>query len=227
MDIKKLSEEFPRDAIHWRAQTLTRNSDKALALAYLDARDVMDRLDDVCGPENWQDEYIETAKGRIVCRLGIRINDEWVWKSDGAGETAVEGEKGGISDALKRAAVKWGIGRYLYRMDAVWAPCESYEKNGKKHWSKWKGSPWDFVRTGAPAKSTETPPQPNYRQIANNMITAMKNAATYAKWNAITTDAKFKADLAKLEADAPPMAAEVRKAIGDAKMRIDPAGQAA
>lgn len=146
MNLKDLAAEFPREAIHWRAQTLTRNGDKALALAYLDARDVMDRLDEVCGPENWQSRYVETAKGRVLCEIGIKIGDEWVWKSDGAGDTAVEGEKGGISDALKRAAVQWGIGRYLYRLEAVWAPCETYEKNGKQYWKAWKGSPWNHVR---------------------------------------------------------------------------------
>lgn len=153
MRLIDLAAEFPREVIHWRSQTLTRNGDKALALAYLDARDVMDRLDEVCGPEGWQDKYVETVKGRIICSIGIKVGDEWVWKSDGAGDTAVEGEKGGISDALKRAAVKWGIGRYLYRLDAVWAPCETYEKNGKKVFSKWVGSPWGSVR---PLKKPDT-----------------------------------------------------------------------
>jgi len=165
-----LSKPFPREAIHWRAQNLTQSGDKALALAYLDARDVMDRLDEVCGPANWQSRYTETARGRVLCEIGIRIDGEWVWKSDGAGDTAVEGEKGGISDALKRAAVQWGIGRYLYRLDAVWAPCESVEKGGKRYWKAWKGSPWDSVRgaqrqpqqpaSPAPAKPTAPPAKP-------------------------------------------------------------------
>lgn len=131
--IEKLSAPFPPDQIHWRAQTLTKDKTKALALAYLDARDVMDRLDLAVGPENWQDSYVETVKGRVVCTLSIRVGDEWVSKSDGAGDTAVEGEKGGISDAFKRAAVKWGIGRYLYNLADVWAPCETYNEK----WSKW------------------------------------------------------------------------------------------
>ena len=117
-----------------------------MALAYLDARDVMDRLDLVCGPENWQSEYVETAKGRVICKIGIRVTDDWVWKSDGAGDTAVEGEKGGISDAFKRAAVHWGIGRYLYRLSAPWVPCDTYERQGKQHWKAWKESPWDHVK---------------------------------------------------------------------------------
>lgn len=160
MDISALSAEFPRSAVHWRAQTLTKGGDKALALAYLDARDVMDRLDAVCGPANWQSHFDETAKGRVICRLSIRIGDEWITKSDGAGDTAVEGEKGGISDALKRAAVSWGVGRYLYRLPAVWTSCESYEDGrGKRQWKAWRGDPWDGVRaTKAPAaRATDAP----------------------------------------------------------------------
>ncbi len=136
MNFDKLSAPFPADAIHWRAQSVTdKNGGAALALAYLDARDVMDRLDNAVGPENWQDRYEETAKGRLICTLSIRVGDEWISKSDGAGNTDVEGDKGAISDALKRAAVKWGIGRYLYDLENVWAPCE-LGTNGK--WRKWK-----------------------------------------------------------------------------------------
>lgn len=133
----RLSAPFAPTAIHWRAQTVTTDGTKALALAYLDARDVMDRLDDAVGPANWRDSYLETPKGRTFCTLEIRVDGEWIAKTDGAGDTDVEGEKGSISDALKRAAVKWGIGRYLYDLGNVWAACESYEANGKKKWKKW------------------------------------------------------------------------------------------
>jgi len=153
-DIKLLFAEFPRDAISWRAQSVTQAGDKALALAYIDARDVMDRLDEVCGAENWQDRY-EFHGTRTICYLSIRVDGEWVTKADGAGDSDVEAEKGAISDALKRAAVKWGVGRYLYAIPAPWVPCETSEFKGKKQWKKWIGNPWDFVRgipTQQPAK---------------------------------------------------------------------------
>ena len=161
MDMKALSAPFPPEAVHWRAQSVTKDGTKALALAYIDARDVMDRLDEVCGPENWQTEYLETAKGRLICRLSLRIGDEWVTKSDGAGETQVEGDKGAISDALKRAAVSWGIGRYLYRLPAPWVPCECGEWKGKKQWRKWKADPWQYVK-GAPPQSSPQHPEPEF-----------------------------------------------------------------
>lgn len=146
--LSMLSDEFPRENISWRAQSVTKQGDKAMALAYIDARDVMDRLDLVCGPENWQDSYQETAKGRLICTLSINVGGDWISKSDGAGNTDVEGDKGAISDALKRAAVKWGVGRYLYDIASPWVPCECYpeKRNDKWVWKAWKGSPWDFVR---------------------------------------------------------------------------------
>lgn len=120
--IASLADPFDPSQVHWRAQAVSNG--KALALAYIDARDVMDRLDTICGPENWQDRYEETPRGRIICTLSININGYWVNKSDGAGNTDVEGDKGAVSDALKRAAVKWGIARYLYSLGNIWVPCE-------------------------------------------------------------------------------------------------------
>lgn len=123
---QQLAGYFPPDRVHWRVGATWGDDDSkgGIALAYIDARDVMDRLDAVVGPERWADEYHETPSGRVICRLSIEVvypgaQLEWVTKSDGAGATATEGEKGAISDAFKRAAVKWGIGRYLYDLPVV------------------------------------------------------------------------------------------------------------
>lgn len=152
----RLKAAFPRETVSWRAQGITTQGDKAMALAYIDARDVENRLDDVVGPENWEDSYVETAKGRVISTIRIRVGDEWISKSDGAGDTDVEGEKGAISDAFKRAAVKWGIGRYLYDMPTPWVPCDSYDKNGKKYWKAWKADPWTYVRNSPEPIITDT-----------------------------------------------------------------------
>lgn len=139
-DFAALSAPFEPKAISWRAQSVSAKEGqqaKAMALAYMDARDVMNRLDSVCGPANWQDSYVETVKGRILCTIAIRIDGEWISKSDGAGDTDVEGDKGALSDALKRCAVKWGIGRYLYDMPTPWIACETRQAGNKVVWSKW------------------------------------------------------------------------------------------
>jgi len=120
--LNRLSKPFSANQIHWRVGSTTKDNKRGMALAYLDARDVMDRLDAVCG-NNWSDSYQEVA-GRVVC--SITING--VTRSDGAGDTQVEAEKGGLSDAFKRAAVKFGIGRYLYRLDSEWVALDSKRK---------------------------------------------------------------------------------------------------
>jgi hypothetical protein len=86
-------------------------------LDYIDARYVMDTLDEGVGPDNWQTRHTMGDGGKVSCSIGIRIDGEWIWKSDGAGETDIEGEKGSFSDSLKRAAVSWGIARDLYDND--------------------------------------------------------------------------------------------------------------
>ena len=155
-----LRAEFPREAVSWRAQSMKADGTSAMALAYIDARDVMNRLDEVCGPGGWQDRY-EFHGARTVCYLSIRDQmGDWITKADGAGDTDVEAEKGGISDAFKRAAVKWGIGRYLYDLDAPWVPCESYERGGKKYWRRWTADPWSKIRStpSAPMPGRNAPP---------------------------------------------------------------------
>lgn len=145
INLTALAAPFPPEQIHWRAQNLKADGTSALALAYLDARDVMDRLDGICGAENWQDRF-EVHGDKTICYLSVRIGGDWITKADGGGDTDVEGEKGALSGALKRAAVKWGIGRYLYDLGNTWVPCESYEKGGKKYWKRWTKDPWACVR---------------------------------------------------------------------------------
>lgn len=120
-----LSAPFPSDYIEWRVGTTNKKWRKegeplrGIPLCYIDARAVMDRLDTICGPDGWQCNYSAGVNSSIVCNLGIRMpGGEWLWKADGAGATDMEGEKGMLSDALKRAAVRWGIGRYLYEIKA-------------------------------------------------------------------------------------------------------------
>jgi hypothetical protein len=128
--IERLSAPFPPDAISWRVGSTTQDKSKGMALAYIDARDAQDRLNEVCGPFGWQCRHEVSQDKRVTCHVGVRSPEtgEWVWKSDGAGETDYEGEKGSYSDSFKRACVKWGIGRYLYDCDSPWVAIEQKGK---------------------------------------------------------------------------------------------------
>lgn len=128
MNLKDLHQPFPPNEIEWRVGSTNQEKTSGLALAYLTARHVMERLDEVCGAENWATRY-EFHGSRTICYLSIKIGLEWVTKADGAGDSDVEAEKGAISDALKRAAVHWGIGRYLYELGSTWVDIDPAGKS--------------------------------------------------------------------------------------------------
>ena len=125
MGLEELKKQIP---YKWRVQSFSKTSQAATCVAYVDARDVMDILDEVLGTENWQSDYKE-IKGNLYAGVGIKLNDsmEWVWKWDCGTESNTEKEKGEASDAFKRAAVKWGVGRFLYDI-----PVQYVKTNEKK-----------------------------------------------------------------------------------------------
>lgn len=122
MTLTNLKEPFMPQDLDWRLAQCGESNGKiwAVCLVYIQARAVMDRLDETVGPENWKASYDFHDKG-VICKLSIKINNEWVTKEDGAEQTDIEAFKGGISGALKRAASVWGIGRYLYNIDSSFA----------------------------------------------------------------------------------------------------------
>jgi hypothetical protein len=100
------------------SEVKTRAAGGGRQLSYISARAVSNRLDNVCGPEKWKNEYFVSGDG-LRCRLWIKTPDgEWVFKEDGGGfapmPDADDAQKSGYSSAFKRAAAQWGVGRELY-----------------------------------------------------------------------------------------------------------------
>lgn len=121
--LARLAAHFAPNLVSWRIGVTNKEKTKGMALAYLDSRDVQDRLNEVCGL-NWQVRHPWSAGSKLACEIGIKIGGEWIWRGDGAGDSDVEAEKGAFSDSFKRAAVRWGIGRYLYDIDSPWVQIE-------------------------------------------------------------------------------------------------------
>lgn len=129
-----LSSPFPKEEVKWRIGSVTRDKKRGQALAYVDARAVYNRLDEICSNYGWQCHYSHAggSSDKTICNLGLYlpiggpdddiedVDWDWIWRANGAGDTNFEGEKGAISDAIKRAAVTFGIGRYLYTLGAPW-----------------------------------------------------------------------------------------------------------
>jgi hypothetical protein len=120
IDLDRLSDFFSPEDIEWKPMRVAADGGRALAAAYVTNRAIMDRLDEVCGRGNWRNEFKPGPDGGVICGLSIRIDSEWVTKWDGAENTDIEPVKGGLSSSMRRAAVQWGIGRYLYRLPSQW-----------------------------------------------------------------------------------------------------------
>ncbi len=127
--LQQLAEPFPAKVIQWKPQATRKDGDKALAVAYIDARDVMRRLDDVVGGEwgfEWQ-PIGDAVKGSLtVC--GVTRSDVGEEGDGPMGKTI----KAAVSDALKRCAVHFGIGRYLYYLGGTWVAYDAQAKRLKE-----------------------------------------------------------------------------------------------
>lgn len=133
-----LSRPFKPEEISWRPGATNRKKvaretndpnakpTKALGLAYIDARDVRKRLEQVL-PLQWQCQYTHVGKDGVICSIGLLINGEWLWRANGAGENRdIEAEKSAMSDAFKRAATMWGVGTYLYGLKNIWCDLDEW-----------------------------------------------------------------------------------------------------
>ena len=126
----ELSMPFAPEDLEWRLQQTFEEKGRGLAVPYVTNRAIQDRLDDVVGPDNWHNDFKpwhgNGKKEAQICGISVYFESrgEWITKWDGAEDTDIEAIKGGLSDSMKRAAVQWGIGRVLYKMDTVWVDVE-------------------------------------------------------------------------------------------------------
>lgn len=122
-----LAEPFSASEVEFKPGATNREKTKALALAYVDSRPYIQRLNVVC-PE-WQDEYqVTMLPDRVVvlCRLTLagvtRTGDgECLLTNGEEGErTEANAVTSASAQAFKRACVKFGLGAYLYSLPQVW-----------------------------------------------------------------------------------------------------------
>jgi hypothetical protein len=141
---KALHEPFSPSDIQWRIQSSGISKEGkpwGKILAYVDNRAIIKRLDEIFGFDGWENEYIhlpgmvtqnpDTRNQQVmkqfitnagfICRLRVRMGENWITKEEVAGCTNIEAIKGGASDSMKRVGKMFGIGRYLYEIGETWA----------------------------------------------------------------------------------------------------------
>ena len=124
-----LAKPFAPEDLEWRLQNTTEEKMRGLAVPYVTNRAIQNRLDEVCGPENWYNDFkpwhSNGKKEAQLCGIAIYFEGRgFITKWDGAEDSDIESVKGGLSDSMKRAAVQWGIGRVLYDLNTVWVEIE-------------------------------------------------------------------------------------------------------
>mgnify|MGYP001081777368 CR=1 FL=1 len=133
--IKALQTPFPPNEVKWKVQA-TKGA-WSTYVAYVDSRAVAKKLDEATSLM-WQDKY-EEVSGLLICSIGLFIDGHWIWRSDTGTESDMDKEKGHVSDAFKRCAVKWGVGRDLYEMPII--KIKNTGSNNGKPYATYKGKP--------------------------------------------------------------------------------------
>lgn len=105
-------------------------------LLYKDARVDMDILDETLGVMNWKKDY-QLIDGQLFCSISIwdENKQQWISKQDVGVESFSQEEKGRASDAQKRSAFCFGIGRELYTAPSIFIYPKkeiTYKYNGKQ-----------------------------------------------------------------------------------------------
>lgn len=122
----RLTAPFAEADVDWllKEEDVARGADgvyRGRCFPYINARAVQHRLDEVFGPY-WSTKMCPTAFGGggragVICELSVYLpGTGWLTKSDACDLSQIEPVRGGASGALKRVAVQFGIGRYLYSL---------------------------------------------------------------------------------------------------------------
>jgi len=116
--MESLQAEFPVEQLGWKITNTFESQGRFFAFIapFVDARAIQDRFDEVFGIDNWQVSYEKWGEKATKCTISVFLNERWISKEDGSEESDYSSVKGGFSNSLKRAAVLWGVGRYLYNV---------------------------------------------------------------------------------------------------------------
>lgn len=116
--MQRLQAEFPLEQLGWKIIHAFETNGRFFAFLapFVDARAIQDRFDEVFGIDKWQVSYEKWGENATKCTISVFLNERWISKEDGSEESDYSSVKGGFSNSLKRAAVLWGVGRYLYNI---------------------------------------------------------------------------------------------------------------
>lgn len=202
---RELAEPFEANEIEWRINRsgITNGKPWATAIPYITSRAVQDRLDKVFGPFGWQNETKQVSTKGFLSGISVKHEGEWITKWDGAEGNDINGMdvvKSGSSNALKRAAVLLGIGRYLYDLEEGFAQCEITDS-----WKHPYGNVFKHKETGSliawmePTLPPMALPHFNISQHLDDMRNASNTADLEEAYKLVHKAAKLHGNKTKLD----------------------------
>ena len=125
------------DEIECRVQSIKPQG--LVLLLYKDARCDQNILDETVGVMNWKKSY-QLIDGQLFCTIEIWDEEkkQWIGKQDVGVESNTEAEKGRASDAQKRSAFAFGIGRELYTSPFIWIKSGDCRINNGKCYDRFR-----------------------------------------------------------------------------------------
>lgn len=128
-DLKILCAPFPKDRVGVKIQSLSKDKTKAMLVLYVQHTDVYGRLEEV--DPAWSCEVVSLSQQRDVLSCEMKLTVKGVTRTNvGEGDDP----KSAYSDALKRCAMLFGVGRYFYDSETVWVPYDD-SRDRFKAWS--------------------------------------------------------------------------------------------
>jgi hypothetical protein len=127
-DLTKLKAPFSKERLGVKVQSLNREKTRALLVLYLQHTDVQDRLEEI--DPSWCSEVLHEQTQGSVWYVRMRMTLKGVPR-----ENVGEGSdpKAAYSDAIKRCAMLFGVGRYLYDSPTIWG---DYDE-GRDRFKQW------------------------------------------------------------------------------------------
>jgi len=128
-DIEILSAPFDEKTLGVKLQSYSKDRTRASLVCYLQHTDVYHRIEAV--DPGWKSEILDVSYLGEACFTRMRLTIKGVSR-----ENAGEGDdpKSSASDAIKRCAMLFGVGRYLYDAETVWVPFDE-QKDRFRTWT--------------------------------------------------------------------------------------------
>jgi hypothetical protein len=148
-DLRILKAPFPKERLGVKVQNFNKDRSRAMLVLYLQHTDVQDRLEEV--DPAWTTEVLHEQRMDDSVYVRLRLTLKGVTR-----ENVGEGSdpKGAYSDALKRCAMLFGVGRYLYDSDTIWVDYD----DSRDRYRQWSIEDYDRV-----ARGTSREPSPGLK----------------------------------------------------------------